>query len=98
MSHKHVITLFGSSAIRPGDPEYAQAEQLGKALAEAGYTICNGGYMGSMEAAAKGTKEAGGEVMGVIPEMFDTPPPSTITFSTALAFGRIGIRISASST
>lgn len=34
-------------------------------LAEAGYTICNGGYAGTMEAAAKGARTAGGHTIGV---------------------------------
>ena len=70
MTKKKIITVFGSSAIRPGDPEFDTAENLGRALAEAGYTTCNGGYMGSMEAAAKGAQETGGEVIGVTTEDF----------------------------
>jgi len=34
-------------------------------LAEAGFTIANGGYGGTMLAAAKGAAEAGGEIVGV---------------------------------
>jgi uncharacterized protein (TIGR00730 family) len=70
MKKRKVITLFGSSIIRPGDEDYAKAESLGRTLARAGYAICNGGYMGSMEASAKGAKEAGGEAIGVTCEIF----------------------------
>ena len=71
-----VITVFGSSAIRPGDKEYELAEQLGGALAHAGYAVCNGGYMGSMEACAKGASEAGGEAIGVTTNDFATRTPN----------------------
>jgi uncharacterized protein (TIGR00730 family) len=38
---------------------------MGRLLAQAGFTIANGGYGGTMLAAAKGAAEAGGEVIGV---------------------------------
>lgn len=76
MGKKRVVTVFGSSAIRPGDAEYERAEALGRALAEAGYAICNGGYMGSMEASAKGAREAGGEVIGITTGAFPERSPN----------------------
>lgn len=60
-----VITVFGSAQPTPGDEAYAEAERLGSLLAQAGYTLCNGGYGGSMEASAKGARSAGGTVIGV---------------------------------
>lgn len=59
-----VVTVFGGSALRPGDQGYVQAEQLGGALARAGYVVATGGYEGAMEAASKGAAEAGGRVIG----------------------------------
>ena len=41
------------------------AEQVGRALAQAGFAIANGGYGGTMRAAAKGATEVGGTVIGV---------------------------------
>lgn len=75
MSKRKIVTLFGSSMIRPDNRDYAKAESLGRALARAGYAICNGGYMGSMEASAKGAKEAGGEVIGVTSDNFTDREP-----------------------
>ena len=75
MADRKVITVFGSSAIQPGDPDYEKAERLGRALAQAGYTVCNGGYMGSMEASAKGANEAGGKVIGVTCDAFSIRTP-----------------------
>lgn len=59
-----VVTVFGGSALRPEDEGYRQAEQLGAALARAGFAVATGGYQGSMEAASKGAAEAGGRVIG----------------------------------
>jgi len=61
----HVITVFGSARPQPGDQEYDEAYSLGRRLAEAGFTVCNGGYGGSMEAVARGAKEANGATVGV---------------------------------
>ena len=66
-----VVTIFGSSRPDPGDPEYELARRLGKALAESGYVVCNGGYAGVMEASARGAREAGGHTVGVIAGAFE---------------------------
>jgi uncharacterized protein (TIGR00730 family) len=60
-----VITVFGSSRPIHGDEEYQLAYEVGKQLAVAGFTICNGGFGGIMEASARGAKEAGGKTIGV---------------------------------
>jgi uncharacterized protein (TIGR00730 family) len=44
---------------------FTLAYETGRLLAEAGFTIANGGYGGTMLAAAKGAAEAGGEIIGV---------------------------------
>jgi uncharacterized protein (TIGR00730 family) len=59
------VTIFCSSQTRPGEPAYAQAQRLGQLLAQAGYTVITGGYIGSMEAVSRGAAEAGGHVIGV---------------------------------
>jgi len=60
---KKIVTIFGTS--RAGDAIFALAIETGRLLAEAGFAIANGGYGGTMLAAAKGAAEAGGEVIGV---------------------------------
>lgn len=60
-----IITLFGSSRPKPGTPDYFLAYRMGALLAEAHFTICNGGYGGTMEAVARGAKEKGGRTIGV---------------------------------
>jgi uncharacterized protein (TIGR00725 family) len=65
-----VVTVFGSARPAPGEPEYVLAYDVGAALAEAGYIVCNGGYAGTMEASARGAKDAGGQTIGIITDEF----------------------------
>jgi len=64
-TRSRIITLFGSFRPQPGTPDYRRAYQLGKLLARAGFILCNGGFGGTMEASAKGVKEAGGKTIGI---------------------------------
>lgn len=59
------VSVFGTSRTRPGEPTFVLAEQVGRALAQAGFVVANGGYGGTMAAGAKGAAEAGGAVVGV---------------------------------
>lgn len=65
-----VITVFGSSRPREGDPQYTRAQELGRALAGRGFTVCTGGYGGVMEAVSRGAKQAGGQTVGITAEFF----------------------------
>jgi uncharacterized protein (TIGR00730 family) len=60
-----VVSVFGTGRVKPDQPVYGFAEQVGRALALAGFTIANGGYRGIMQASAKGAAETGGTVIGV---------------------------------
>jgi uncharacterized protein (TIGR00730 family) len=60
-----IITVFGSSRPVPGEDDYTQAETLGSLLGRSGFTLCNGGYGGTMEASAKGTRSEGGSTIGI---------------------------------
>jgi hypothetical protein len=62
----HIVSIFGSSRPVPEDAEYAVAQDTGTQLARAGFTVCNGGYAGIMEASARGAREAGGHTIGII--------------------------------
>jgi uncharacterized protein (TIGR00730 family) len=59
------ITVFGGSQPKPGEPAYQDALHLGQLIAQAGYTLLTGGYIGTMEALSRGAAEAGGHVIGV---------------------------------
>ena len=60
-----IISVFGSSAPKPGSPEFEQAQMVGRLLAEAGFGVMTGGYGGTMTAVSQGAAEAGGHVIGI---------------------------------
>ena len=62
---KNIITIFGTSRAKAGDAIFTLAMETGRLLAQAGFTIANGGYGGTMLAGAKGAAETGGEIIGV---------------------------------
>jgi uncharacterized protein (TIGR00730 family) len=59
------ISVFGSARIPADHPAYDIGVRVGRALAEAGFTVITGGGPGAMEAANKGALEAGGESIGL---------------------------------
>lgn len=59
------VTIFGSARIAPGNKYYKEAKKLGALLGKAGYTVITGGGPGIMEAANRGSFEAGGESVGL---------------------------------
>jgi uncharacterized protein (TIGR00725 family) len=70
------IAVYGSSAITQDSQEAQQAYRLGQLLAQHKYTICNGGYMGVMEACSRGANEAGGQIIGVTCNAFSKRSPN----------------------
>lgn len=66
-----IITIFGKAKAKPSDTSYMLAEEIGKLLAQAGFTIANGGYGGTMLAAAKGAAKVGGKTIGVTCSAFE---------------------------
>src|ERR1051326_264516 len=79
MSIERIVTIFGGSKCHESDPEYADALSVGQLLADAGYTICTGGYSGVMEAASRGAHERGGRVIGITMTQFDKTPNQYLT-------------------
>src|SRR4051812_23145405 len=59
------VSVFGSARTPRDSPFYAAGEELGVALAEAGYAVITGGGPGAMEAANKGACDAGGMSVGL---------------------------------
>jgi uncharacterized protein (TIGR00730 family) len=68
--HNGTIAVFGGSRVARDSAQYVEAYQVGARLAQAGFTLINGGYAGTMEASAKGAREAGGRVLGVSSALF----------------------------
>lgn len=70
-----VVAVFGSSTVRPSEPAWSLAHDLGRAVAAAGAAVMTGGYGGAMEACSQGAHEAGGHVVGVTVELFEARGP-----------------------
>jgi uncharacterized protein (TIGR00730 family) len=58
------VTVFGSTRVQAGSPEYLLAEKVGRLLAAEGFSVITGGGPGVMEAANKGAQLAGGPSIG----------------------------------
>ena len=58
------VTVFGSARVKPDDPHYELAREMGAAIARLGFTVMTGGGPGIMEAANRGAKEVGGRSVG----------------------------------
>lgn len=71
---KKVITSFGSAFVKDCDPFYAEIELIGRYIAECGYSVCSGGYNGTMEAISKGAKSAGGSTIGITVKNWNSLP------------------------
>ncbi len=82
-SEDRIVTIFGGSKCGESSPEYREALELGRMLAEAGFTICTGGYLGVMEAASRGAREAGGRVFGIVMNQFKSEPNRYLTDKVA---------------
>ena len=82
-SEERIITIFGGSKCGENSPEYQQAKELGARLAEAGFTICTGGYLGIMEAASRGAREKGGRGFGIVMNQFKSEPNRYLTDKVA---------------
>jgi uncharacterized protein (TIGR00730 family) len=68
------VTVFGSSRIKPDDPNYELARKMGAAIARLGFTVITGGGPGIMEAANRGAKDVGGRSVGCNIELpFEQP-------------------------
>ncbi|MEE8607014.1 MAG: LOG family protein [candidate division NC10 bacterium] len=73
---RRVVTIFGSSRPVPGSSAYARAKKLGLGVARHGWVLCNGGYGGTMAAAAMGARRGGGETIGITCALYNGPPPN----------------------
>jgi uncharacterized protein (TIGR00730 family) len=71
-----IVSVFGSGRAREGDESYTLAEQVGRALAEGGYAVANGGYGGTMLASSKGAAAVNGAVIGVTCSAFKNSVPN----------------------
>ena len=80
---ERIVTIFGGAKCTELDPEYEEARRVGQLLADAGFTICTGGYLGVMEAASRGAHERGGRVLGIVMNQFKAEPNRYLTDKVA---------------
>lgn len=79
-----IITVFGSG-LTPENAEYfKEVEEIGKILAKNGFTICCGGYAGTMEAICSGAKAAGGKTIGITVNTSKSSPNRYIDENVAM--------------
>ncbi|OQB20259.1 MAG: LOG family protein YvdD [Firmicutes bacterium ADurb.Bin182] len=68
------ICVFAASSRDAPEKYHKTASSLGRMMAERGYSLVyGGGEAGLMGSVAKGVKELGGRVIGVIPEKLNLP-------------------------
>src|SRR5579862_7555232 len=70
------VTVFGSARFDERSPHYDLTREVGRRLAEAGFTVMTGGGPGLMEAANRGAKEAGGYSVGANIELAHEQAPN----------------------
>jgi uncharacterized protein (TIGR00725 family) len=68
--------VLGSARLAEGSPEWAAGRQLGRLLAERGFTVVTGGYGGLMAAVSCGAAEAGGHIVGLPMTSWTTLSPN----------------------
>jgi len=73
-NHKIIkrVAFFGDANISETDPEYKQAFEVAKHLAENGYTIVNGGGPGVMNASTSGARSVKGKTLSITFNPVDT--------------------------
>lgn len=82
-----VAVIGGRSA---GAELLAEAESVGRVLAEHGAIVLTGGLGGVMEAASKGASEAGGQTLGILPgeDKSEANPHVSVPVATGLGIAR----------
>ena len=63
------VTVFGSSRVTESDHIYQMGHELGRLLAQAGFSVVTGGGPGAMEAANRGAFDAHGKSVGLCIEL-----------------------------
>lgn len=71
------VSVFGSARLEQDSPDWETARELGRLLANAGFTVVTGGYGGLMEAVSRGAAEAGGQVVGLVMKSWTGLSPNT---------------------
>jgi len=81
------VRAFQISVVGSGSEWEAQAEQVGRLLAERSCTVVTGGGAEVMAAAARGAKQAGGRTIGILPGESPDEANEWIDFAVATGIG-----------
>jgi uncharacterized protein (TIGR00725 family) len=85
VSDRPYVSVVGSGTAS-GDL-YEKAREVGRLVAERGGTLICGGRSGVMEAAARGTTEAGGVAIGILPDEDRRQANEVLSFSIPTGTG-----------
>jgi hypothetical protein len=85
LSRARQISVIG--AAQGEEDVLADAEEVGRRIAEAGAVLVCGGRTGVMEAASRGAAEAGGTVIGILPGASPAEANPHVTIAVATGIG-----------
>jgi len=79
-----------TGAASPYEELDALASEVGRLLAELGCVVVSGGLGGVMEAASRAARDAGGQVLGIVPDedRQRANPHCTLVVATGIGHGR----------
>ncbi len=73
------ICVYGAASPSIDDSFIAQGEALGRAMVNGGHALVfGGGALGLMGAVARGVREKGGHIVGVVPRFFENDAAETL--------------------
>jgi uncharacterized protein (TIGR00725 family) len=82
------VSVIGGSGIAQDSVEATLAEEVGRLVAERGAVLVTGGQDGVMEAASRGASQAGGTVIGILPELDRTTANAYVTYAIVTGVGQ----------
>jgi uncharacterized protein (TIGR00725 family) len=85
VSRRPQIAVIGKGA--PDEELSALAEEVGRGIAEDGAVLVCGGMGGVMDAASRGAREAGGDVIGILPTEEPSSANPNVTHVVATGVG-----------
>jgi len=86
VTEKHYVAVVGSGTAT--GELYERAREVGRLIAERDGIVVCGGLSGVMEAAARGTAEAGGVAIGILPDEDRGRQNEYLTYSVATGVGQ----------
>lgn len=93
-TRRPLIAVIGDATLEPGSVKDRLAEDIGRALVDAGYRVLTGGLGGVMEAASRGARSSSkyqsGDTVGVVPG--HDPGEANVFVDVVLASGLDHVR------